>query len=389
MLIKILLIVLGVIIVIGMIVVVMSSTPISKEQAITVIQSITDKQLNNKHVSNVIITVDSGKYEFHQTFTAGSLDGYPITDEQPFHVASVGKAFTATLIGCLLDDGAIFLNDKITNYLEDELLDGLFVVGGKDYRHEVTIAQLLNHTSGIAGFFDDEAKGIENMQTLIHQQKDKFWTPKELVRYTADYQTPIGVPGEVHHYSDTGYILLGLITENVSGQTFDTMLKERIFNPLGMDDSYLMLYSEPKNEMRPIADVWLSGVNAKDYTSLSIDWAAGGIISTTSDLTKFVRALNNGKIISTDTLEQLYTFDHKYMRGIHYGHGFMEYHFEEFSPTMKSIPNYVGHMGVLGTQMFYDKTTDTVYISSFGSADATSASVKAMIKVISILMRIK
>jgi len=74
---------------------------------------------------------------------------------------------------------------------------------------------------------------------------------------------------------------------------------------------------------------------------------------------------------------------------MYYGHGFIEYHFGEFFPTLKSMPRFTGHMGILGTQMFYSKSTDTVYISSFGSADFAAGSVRTLIQVLSSLQRIK
>ena len=156
-----------------------------------------------------------------------------------------------------------------------------------------------------------------------------------------------------------------------------------------MNDSYFMLYSEPVNEKRMIADIWLDGVNIRDYKSLSIDWAGGGVVSTAADLAVFIRALNNYEIISKSTLDEFYRFDRKFMNGIHYGLGFMEYHFNEFFPTLGSLPKMRGHMGVLGTQMLYDSETDTVYICSFGSTDYSATSVRSMIKVLSIAMRVK
>lgn len=154
-----------------------------------------------------------------------------------------------------------------------------------------------------------------------------------------------------------------------------------------MDDTYLLFYSKPKNKQRQIADVWLDGVNVAGFQSLSVDWAGGGLISTLDDLAVFVRSLNQGKIISHDTLDSLYQFDHKYRRGIHYGNGFMAYHFKEFFPTLASLPVMIGHMGILGTQMFYDKESDTVFVASFGSSDYSAGSVRTMIKCLHYLQR--
>ena len=368
----------------------LSSRPITKSQAIVAIEDIAKSKIGKKHITQSIVYINSGKYGIDEHFAFGELNGVAIEADQPFHVASVGKAFTATLIGLLIDQGKISLDDKISAYLDAETLDRLFVYENTDYSDQVTIGQLLNHTSGVADYFDDKAIDSKSITELVVANPETFWTPNDLLDFSRHYQMAVGIPGEKYHYSDTGYILLGLIIENVSGMAFHEMLHQMIFEPLKMDDSYLMFYSEPKNEKRPIADIWLGGTNVKDYQSLSIDWAGGGIISTADDLATFVRSLNNDEIVSESTLSRMYQFDdYKFMTGIHYGYGFMEYHFEEFMPTLSSLPNFTGHMGILGTQMFYDKTTDTVYISSCGSTDAPSTSVQDMIKIISMLQRIK
>lgn len=369
--------------------IVVNLLPVTQDRAAESIQKLVSQQIGKKGVTQAIVMVDAPQKGVSQVFTAGTMDGEKTEPGQPFHIASVGKAFTAALIGVLVDEGYVSLDDKIAEYLSDETLENLFVFEGVDYMSQVTVGQLLSHTSGIADYFEDEAQGSDNMTELVLSQPDRLWTPMELVDFTRSYQSAVAAPGQAYHYSDTGYILLGLIIENVSGKSFDDMLHEKIFEPLHMDDSCLMFYSEPKNGIRPIADVWLDGVNIKDYNSLSIDWAGGGIVSTADDLAVFVRALNNYEIVSQKTLDEMYQFDYKFINGIHYGYGFMEYNFGEFFPTLKSLPKFTGHMGVLGTQMFYDKASDMVYISSFGSADFSPGSVQVMIKIISILEKIR
>lgn len=367
----------------------LGSRPLDKVTAISEIDAMVGSQVGIKNVTQAIVYVDSSQYGVSEIFAHGDLDGVPIKADQPFHVASVGKAFTATLIGVLIDENKIALDDRISIYLADEVLDDLFTYRGTDYQDEVTVGQLLNHTSGIADYFEDKTEGYPSMQELMISDPDRFWTPEDLVAFSRDYQSPIGSPGDKFHYSDTGYILLGLIIENVTGHSYDTILLEKIFVPLNMNDTYLLFYSEPVNGFRPIADGHLGDVNIIDFQSLSIDWAGGGIVSTAKDLAIFVRALNNNEIINQRTLNTLYKFDYKFMTGIHYGYGFMEYHFGEFFPTLESLPNFTGHMGILGTQLFYSKSTDTVYISSFGSTDFVTGSVQTMIQVLMILDRIE
>ena len=201
--------------------------------------------------------------------------------------------------------------------------------------------------------------------------------------------SPFFALGDGYHYSDTGYVLLGLIIESLTSKQFDEMLHEVIFDPLEMKDSYLILYSEPTNGKRPIVEIWIDGHEVSDFTSVSIDWAGGGVVSTLDDLAVFIRALYAGDIISKETLNTLEQYDHEFMQGISYGNGFMRMQFTKFSPTLGFLPQMTGHMGVLGTQLFYDKESDLVYISSFGSTDYTAQSVRIMIQILSALYRVK
>ncbi len=85
----------------------------------------------------------------------------------------------------------------------------------------------------------------------------------------------------------------------------------------------------------------------------------------------------------------MYTFDHQHMGGIHYGLGVMEYHFEDFFPLLKGYPRMQGHMGALGTQLFYDRERDMVIVASFGSTDYTEGSVRMLIQIMGQVMRIR
>ena len=365
----------------------LSSKPIMKDQAISDIKGIADKSINDKKsIYSALVYIDAPQKDLTVKYAAGESNGEKIKTDQPFHVASVGKQFTATLIGRLIDEGKIKLHDPVGLYLDDALLDNLFVFKGVDYKDLVTIQQLLSHTSGVADYFALKDNGL--MESL-YQTPDKFFTPQELVKYTQEHQTAYFAPGNGYHYSDTGYILLGLIIESATKKPFHENLHEVIFDPLSMKDTYLMFYSEPQNGKRPIAEAWVNGHEISQFQSVSIDWAGGGVISTLDDLAVYIRALYQGRIISPETLEALNQFDYEFIPGIAYGNGFMQMQFDKFMPTLRFLPKMTGHMGVLGTQLFYDAATDMVYVSSLGSSDATAASVQTMIQTLSTVYRIK
>ncbi len=364
-----------------------NTKPLTKDEAVTQIQKIIKNGLNTKKsVYSLLVLVDAPQKDINLKYAVGISKGQSIQTDQPFHVASVGKLFTATLIGHLVDQGKLNLNDPINLYLEKSMLENLFVYQGVDYQDKVTINHLLSHSSGVADYFALEDNGL--METL-YQTPDKFYTPQELVQYTREHQSAYFAPGEGYHYSDTGYILLGLIIESITGKSFHKNLHEVIFDPLEMKDTFLLFYSEPLNGKRPIAEAWVNGHEVSENQSVSIDWAGGGVVSTLDDLAIYIRALYQGKLISLQTLDAMNKFDYEFMRGIAYGYGFMQMQFEKFMPTLGFLPRMSGHMGVLGTQLFYNRETDMVYVSSFGSTDATAASVQTMIQILSTIYRIK
>ena len=367
-----------------------NSLPLKPAQINAGIQNLVEKEVARKAgVKSGIVLVNSEEYGISEIFIAGQVNGVPVAPDQPFHTASIGKSFTATLIGKLMELGLLGLDEPILKYLDQTIIEGLFTYRETDYSGEVTIRQLLNHMSGAADYFEDKAFGSKSMKELILSEPERFWRPVDLIDFSRKHQKTMAAPGEKYHYSDTGYILLGLIIEAVSGKSFHEYMHEIIFTPLGMNDSYVMFYSTPVNPAREISDIMLNGVRINDYNSLSIDWAGGGIISTAEDLASFSSALNNFKILSEETLNEMYSFDEKFIRGIHYGLGFMEYHFNEFSPFLNSLPVMTGHMGVLGTQMLYDRESKTVIVCSFGSTDYAAGSVRTVIKILNMITRLE
>lgn len=365
----------------------LNSRPLSKDQADLDIKRIIDNSLDEKKsVYSALVFVDSPERDLAVKYAAGKSNGESIKTDQPFHVASVGKLFTATLIGRLVDEGKIKFDDPIYLYLDNDLLENLFIYEGVDYKKQVTVQQLLSHTSGVADCVAVEDGGL--LESII-QSPDTFYTPQTLVQYSQDHQSAYFAPGDGYHYSDTGYILLGLIIEAVTGKPFYENLHEVIFEPLEMNDTYLMFYSDPVNTKRPIAEIWVNGHEISKNKSLSIDWAGGGVISTLDDLATFIRALYQNRIVSSESLKMLNQFENEFIPGIAYGNGVMQMQFEKFFPTLGSLPRMNGHMGILGTQLFYDPTSDLVYVSSFGSTEATDLSVRTMIQILSTVYRIQ
>ena len=366
-----------------------NSRPISKSDANEIIQKYLEKAVDLKDVSSGMVRVIVPDLGLDDTFVAGETNGMETIASQPFHVASVGKMFTASLIGLLVDDGLISFDDLIVDFLDEGVLEKLFVFDGVDFQNDVTIKMLLNHTSGVADYFGEEGFDGKSGSDLMLENPDQFWVPNDMLDFTRLNQSAVGPAGMQYYYSDTGFVLLGLIVENVMQMSFDEALHDRIFDPLGMNDSYLIFYSEPMNEIQEINEIWIDGVDVHEFASVSIDWAGGGVVSTLDDLVIFAKAFNDGTLLSEGTLSELYMFDQKFMQGIYYGLGTMEYRFDEFMPTLGFLPYYRGHMGILGTHILYDQNSGSLLIASFGSSDYAAGSVRTIIQILSTLARVQ
>jgi len=302
-----------------------------------------------------------------------------IGDDQPFHIASIGKIFTATVIGLLCDEGSLRLEDKIIDILDEKILENLFVYKGVDYKSQITIKQLLTHTSGVADYFEGPVTTGLKFLKQIMGQTDLLWNPQSLVNFTRDNQTAFSAPGKFN-YSDTGYILIGMIIEKITGKSFGYNLKTLIFDPLGMNDSYLMFCSEPNNmPKKEIANIWLNGVEISKLNMMSCDWSGGGIISTTKDLLKFQQCFRRGYIISKKIMQEMDKFENKFRPGIFYGLGMMELRFEGFFFLIRGLPKPRGHIGILSTHLFYDIENDLHIVMNFGSDKRMVESFKALV----------
>lgn len=218
--------------------------------------------------------------------TADLENGIAATDASVFRIASVTKQFTAAAVLRMAERGKLRLDDDFTKYIE-------FPTHGKT----VTIRHLLTHTSGlksyndVPGFFDDIARD---------RTPDKVLEP---VRgQPLEFE-----PGTKWSYSNTGYHLLGMIIEKVSGKTYGEHMRDDLFTPLGLSHTRYDIESDIiPGRARGYGLMNGEPANAS-HLSMTIPYAAGGLVSTAGDLVKWELALNAGKVVSPDSLALMTT----------------------------------------------------------------------------------
>lgn len=210
------------------------------------------------------------------------------TTQTKFIIASITKQFTALSIMQLEERGLLNVNDKIDKYISD-------FPHGK----EITIHQLLSHTSGLPREVQNQIKFDSTPQTL--EEALNMLKGKDI--------DLLCTPGEYFNYSNSGYILLGYIIEKVSGKTYSDYLQQNIFSPLKMDNTGFG-YNRKENKELAVSytNLLAERVTPNDFYDYSIfPFSAGGMYSTVEDLYKWDRALYTEKLVSKKTLNKIYT----------------------------------------------------------------------------------
>lgn len=214
--------------------------------------------------------------------------GIPLVPHDRFRIASVTKTFVATVVLQLAQEGTLSLDDSVERWLPRLLPNG----------DQITIRQLLNHTSGLYDYLNDPA-----FDETVFRDPHRVWYPAELVRYAVQRGTYFA-PGAGWFYSNTNYIVLGMIVERVSGQSLASNIRSRMLNPLKLKHTFF-----ESAEPMP-AGIVHGYVGQYDYTDvdMSFAWAAGGMVSTTEDLGRFADALFSGQLLDPAHTQALLDF---------------------------------------------------------------------------------
>ncbi|MFI7708454.1 serine hydrolase domain-containing protein [Nonomuraea sp. NPDC049480] len=239
---------------------------------------------------------DRGRRTFAAAGAADTTTGRPRTPHERFRVGSITKAFTATLVLQLAAERKLSLNDTV-----EQWLPGLVKGNGND-GSKITIRQLLNQTSGLYNMYLDEKMLYKySGPGFLEHRFDKV-NPEELIAVAMAYP-PYFEPGTAFRYSNANYDLAGMIVEKATGKPYADQLARRIARPLGLSGTYL-----PGNETRirgphprHYSRLWSADPDAKTYDvteqNASYAWAAGGVVSTTGDLSRFLAALHDGTLL--------------------------------------------------------------------------------------------
>lgn len=215
-----------------------------------------------------------------------------VTPSTPFAYASVTKTFTAALIGRLADEGRLHLDDRLSTWLPD-------IPGSK----KITLRQLLDHQSGLADFFTNLT-----LNKAIQRSPTTAWTPLEILPYLPPAWF---APGRGWGYSNTNYLVLGLVAEKAGGAPWATQIHREFLAPLGLDSIYVQGVDSPTAAPAHAYQVRVNGSGGLVYQDFSdgtgiipftsvttATFAAGTLAGDSQDLATWGALLYSGKVLS-------------------------------------------------------------------------------------------
>jgi D-alanyl-D-alanine carboxypeptidase len=233
----------------------------------------------------------------HWRGVAGKADhdaGVPLSFAHHLYVGSVTKFYTATLVLDQVQQGALSLSDCIDEWVDLE------------YASDVTIEMLLHHTSGVPNYtsntwFLARYLGLPN----------RTWNPGELLEVIRGSELQFE-PGARHEYSNSNYVLLGIILEAVAGQPYGSLVHRFVREDAGFDRTYYRDYPQD-TRIANAYDESIFDLGRRNLTGFreSLEtgaYAAGGILSTASDVAGFIRALFTGDVLAAPMVSEMRTF---------------------------------------------------------------------------------
>ncbi|BAY81652.1 hypothetical protein NIES267_11290 [Calothrix parasitica NIES-267] len=220
----------------------------------------------------------------------------PLQPDDRFQIGSITKTFVATTVMQLVEEGKLSLEDTLTTWLPESITADI------PSAEEITLEQLLQHTSGVADYVDVLfTQAATNPGVFLTD-----WQPEELIDFI-DGVEPLFAPGESWQYSNTNFILAGLIVEAATGNNIADEIRTRILEPLNLENTFFAEEEEiPGGYVSGYWDFNQDGtLDNITSANLSWTWATGAMVSNTEDLDTFARSLFKGELLEPETLNKM------------------------------------------------------------------------------------
>lgn len=315
------------------------------------------------------------------TVWMGSCGNLPT--DQPYFIASTTKLFTTAIILKLKAEGKIELEDNINKYLDKSILDGLHVYKGTEYSEQITIKDLLSHTSGLPDYFQGKGLKGKSLEEELKKGNDQFWTFEEAIDRSKKMKPHFIVRKKNKaNYSDTNFQLLGKIIEIITEKSYSENCQDLIIKPLCLTRTYL--YKDSKDKTPKTLYYKSNELNIpKAMTSFGPD---GGMVSTSGEMLIFIESFFTGKLFPSSYINELQEWN-KIFFPMRSGIGIHLFKLPWiFNPT-GAMPYFIGHSGLSGALAYYSPKENIYVTGTVNQVAYPDISFKIMMKLAHIVMK--
>ena len=254
----------------------------------------TELEQNNRFMGTVFM-MHGDEVRFNQSYGKSDADGTPASRESIYRIGSITKSFTSTMILQLVDRGELALGTTLGTYFPE-----------MPNADQITIEQMLRHQSGLINF--------TNLPEYM-----EYYTDDRTRSDMLEHFTSIGTsfdPGENTEYSNTAYVLLGYIIEEVTGISYADALQQMIAGPLGLSSTYFASGIDTENNEADSFVYQQGEWQPASQTNMFIPHGAGAIVSTAEETASFYKALLSDGLMSDELFEELTRFEGPFGAGL-------------------------------------------------------------------------
>ncbi|MGG0667013.1 serine hydrolase domain-containing protein [Lederbergia citrisecunda] len=325
--------------------------------------------VKSKHIHESVLFIQNrnGDFSYKNEYGGKGIDA-------PLLMASITKLFTTSCILILLEQGKLSFDDKVTHFFDKGNLSGLHLYKGQEYTEKLTIAHLLFQTSGLP---DVSEEGKNNLRKRVLQE-DMSITIDELIALTKAMK-PNFAPDTLSrsHYADINFYILGQIIESVTNSSLEDVFKSFIFEPLGLEKTYL-----PIDEDDFIPKIYFENKAISRPNYIKSCRASGGAITTAREMMVFIKAFFAGVLFNKAIFRQLEKYKKLQITlyPIQYGGGYMRIPLGGFTMFFAGKGELIGHSGSTGSFAFYNPEKDLFFVGDVNQSANPATAVRMAIR---------
>jgi len=336
----------------------------------SILDRLVSEVVKKKDIYGAVFCVSTGNHNVDMISASGEIE-----ENSQYYIASINKLFISALILKFYAEKKLDINDKISKYLPDALMQGLHVYNGRDYSDAMTITHLMSHTSGLPCYLlDKQADGKKAMEEL-ESGIDQAWPIDKVIKEVKQMKPhfPPGEKGKAK-YADTNHHILSLVIEKVTGEPINMVLKN-LFEELNLTQSYVCEDPDDDNF------VPIRYKSETIHLPLFLISTKCDVISTAKEQMTFLKAFFNGYFFPKERLSVLEEWNSIFFP-LKYGVGIQKFYMPRILSPFHPVPEMMGHCGSTGSVAFYAPEMDVYITGTVNQQAKPKAAFQTMIKII-------